>query len=763
MNRIGWLLRLALGAGLVAFLKVYGHSPLDLVMLAAVLGLELRCAALPAFSVFSANVALLLGLTLGAAVDKEIALGISALALLLRLVYFQRWRSGPGVWESLADGAALGLCLGFLPARPALISWVVAPLAHCLLAQVFRFPISLSLDPTARVGWERANRSLWSVQLVTALTATVVAVLSQWHSFAWLLLVPGLALLQELVQERLSLNRARRELSLLEKLSQDAAATPSVGQCFQVALRVLSSSFACQSAVFFQGSSQNPSTLRALAYQTPFAHRLESGLEPLVGRAFRLGEPVLYTGPSESRVFEGEEVAVALPLGDQGVLYVGRPQGPFLLEEHQFLVGFAQRVSLALLLGQQRQAREKELQAAHQARAALEQEVGWMACLLEGSRKFSASLVSHDLLSELQTLLQANLPHEAGEVWLDPSGPECGWGSAAIGAAREILSSVVTSGKPLRVHQLAESPFGESAEGYASALCVPIASESQVHGGILLVARRPQAFSMEQQQLLWALAYSLGAALTNARFYSDVVQARQELEKYQVQLVYASKLNAIGEVAAGVAHEINSPLGAVVMSLELVENQLAPDQAKSRERLQRALHSLAQARDIVSKLMVYGQQTSGQLESLSLAELVHDTYRLFGATWSEPGVEVLREVPPEVRARCKRVEMQQILVHLVKNASRACAGLPPERSKVRISARLVESGAVLEVTDAGCGISADDLERIFEPFVTGATPGQGGGLGLALCKQLAASTQGRLVVQSKVAEGSRFSVILAGA
>jgi two-component system NtrC family sensor kinase len=766
-DRLVWLtLVLTLSVGLIGYLLVYWSNPVVLMFLAAALVLEMRCATLPVFGIFSSSPALVLGAATIPVIGPAIGFWICCLVLLARLLFINRWHWWPGICEALCQLTALGVSLGALALMPEIvrpISWSFTLLLYFAVTEGLNFAVALSFDPLAKPAWEQAHRSLRFASFCVAAIGLAVGSIFQIDPWLWLLLLPALGLIQELVQERLRLGTARRELDLLERLSSATSACQSPGDCFQLALGILTSALSVQSVAFFYSPEHELSSLRAEVWQSPFAKRLEmrQGKEMMVDRAFKLSEPVLYTKEyGRQRIFEGEEVAAAYPLAGQGALYVGRVQGAFSLEEQQFLTGFTQRLSLALLMCQQRQAKETALQSMSQAKVALEHELGLLACLLDGSRKFSATLKANELLAELQSLLERNLSHHAGEVWLDPSGPSHRWGAPSVDACRELVRTVVNTGRPVAVLNFETSPFKGMAGKYASALCVPIASESQVHGGILLLSHRINGFAAEQQQLLWAIGYSLAAALTNARLFSDVVQARQALEKSQVQLVHASKLNAIGEIAAGVAHEINSPLGAVVVTLELLQTVWPPEQTKNLERLERAQQSLAQARQIVSKLLVYSRRASSRVELVALDELVKDTFILFGASWAHNDFEVVNQVPPDLQVMCKASEMQQVVVHLVNNASDACSQQSIERRTVVISARGLAEEVVLDVTDQGCGIAAEDLQRIFEPFVTSKAPGQGAGLGLSVCKEIVESVQGRITVESQLGKGSRFSVFL---
>lgn len=733
-----------------------GCPPHQWFLCLACLAIELSAVKLPAQGYFSYLAVLVLAASASPTVGPSASICLILIAVWTRLIF----RSDSelrknGLIDHLGESLILipmAAC-SFIPAPlPTEYHWVFVLLIaalQLLWREVVYQSLAVRLEPSEREQWSTISGQLHKARITGCIVTPAVFVLTQWSSYGWALTLPTLLFMQQLVSEQLSSFQATRELEALETLSRESASTRPLVEYFRLGLRIIGRVVTAQSLVFFAGSSSK--TVQPVCWSTPYSRRLEdsSTMEPIVEIAAR-GREISSHSPEISgrRIFPEEQVAVALPIGNFGVLYVGRVETPFTVAEHAFFMNFTQRLNVALILNQQRLNEEKTLVDLSRSKQALQQEVHLLASLLEGTRQLSTSLNSEQLLKALQQLVERNIRHTGGQVWLSPSGPALSWGNNQADA-RAIVESVVGSGQPQATTQ----------NGYSS-LCVPISCDSQVIGAILLQAQFENAFNLEQQQFLWALSYSLGAALTNAQLFSDVVRARQELEHSQVQLVHSSKLNAIGELAAGVAHEINSPLGAIVGTLELVSEQLGPQQPKALQRLDRARQAALRAQKIVSKLLVYSRQSPSQPTRLSLHTLVSDTLELFGPMWASKGVQIKSAVAEDVAALGKANELQQVLVNLVNNAIEATAGLDVERRIITISGYWDEERPLLTVNDQGCGIPRENLENIFQPFVTTKEPGSGTGLGLSLSTQILAGMNAHLAVESVVGQGSTFRIEL---
>lgn len=267
------------------------------------------------------------------------------------------------------------------------------------------------------------------------------------------------------------------------------------------------------------------------------------------------------------------------------------------------------------------------------------------------------------------------------------------------------------------------------------------------YGHLVLVWPAPKALDKEQERLLAALSYSLGLALENASHYRQVAQTQQ-------QLVESSKLRAVGQLAAGVAHELNSPLGAVSLALEALDGDCLDE--RGRRRLNRAQGACQRALDIVQKLLVYSREKRSAARPFQPSQALEDTIGFLGKTLAEGGVELRTHNQSSQFVLGQPGEVQQILINLLLNAVQACQECEPDRRVVELLCRDKGNWVELLVRDRGTGIAEDARERIFEPFFTTKPVGQGTGLGLSISRELAEANNGELVLLSSSERGSEF-------
>ncbi|MBN9418155.1 hypothetical protein ABS71_20455 [bacterium SCN 62-11] len=229
------------------------------------------------------------------------------------------------------------------------------------------------------------------------------------------------------------------------------------------------------------------------------------------------------------------------------------------------------------------------------------------------------------------------------------------------------------------------------------------------------------------------------------------------LERCQTQagLLQNSKLAAIGQLAAGVAHELNTPLGAISVALGLARRNLEKDPTKAIARLDLASKSVEQMRVIVAKLLNYSRNSDGERRQTNLVEVAQDSVQLVGQSFLLENVQLeFQESDHEYWVLANGGEIQQVLVNLLGNARQAAGGRP--EAVVRVS---VYPGRVL-VEDNGPGVHEEDVQRIFEPFFTTRDIGQGVGLGLSISREIMQNHQGELSYRRSELGGACFEVRL---
>ncbi len=259
----------------------------------------------------------------------------------------------------------------------------------------------------------------------------------------------------------------------------------------------------------------------------------------------------------------------------------------------------------------------------------------------------------------------------------------------------------------------------------------------------------------------------------------------QKTTEMQDQLLQSEKLASIGQLAAGVAHEINNPVGFVKSNLgtlseyvlqfrQLVDqlsekvadrSEVAAIQEASdysyicrdvTELLHESLDGVARVQKIVADLKNYARPDSGEdFDWLDLNEVVRSTLNI---VWNELKykADVVTEFADLPRVRANTVQINQILVNLLVNAAQAIE----RQGTITVTTRLEESGVAVDVSDTGIGIQPETQSRLFDPFFTTKPMGKGTGLGLAISQKLAAKHYGRIAVRSEPGAGSTFTLHL---
>lgn len=239
----------------------------------------------------------------------------------------------------------------------------------------------------------------------------------------------------------------------------------------------------------------------------------------------------------------------------------------------------------------------------------------------------------------------------------------------------------------------------------------------------------------------------------------EVVSQSRELESSQAQLLQAARMAAVGELAAGVAHEINNPAGTILMrasSLGSTLHEAAPDVQEDVQVIQRQVEKI---RRIVTALLTFAQRAdaTGERVGVQLNELIVRTAQLMDGLLRERRIEVVLDLEdelPTVLAESARIE--QVLLNLVNNAIDAM----PQGGRMTFASKRSGARVAVSVADTGSGIDPKILDRIFDPFYTTKDPGQGTGLGLTVSFAIVEQHGGVIEADSVPGEGSRFTLLL---
>jgi len=234
------------------------------------------------------------------------------------------------------------------------------------------------------------------------------------------------------------------------------------------------------------------------------------------------------------------------------------------------------------------------------------------------------------------------------------------------------------------------------------------------------------------------------------------------------QLVHAARLAALGEMATGIAHEMNQPLAAIQMIVtsllaDLERQRFDPDRA--REWLGTINEQIGRISWIIGHIRSFSRnEAPDPMATADLEETIEDTFGLLGAQLRSHGIRIERSVDgplPPVQGDPRRLE--QVLVNLLSNARDALAAVPSGAPRsIRVLARHLPERAVvlLEVADTGSGMPPEVQERIFKPFFTTKGVGKGTGLGLSIVRTIVDECGGTIDVESASGGGTTFRIEL---
>jgi hypothetical protein len=229
----------------------------------------------------------------------------------------------------------------------------------------------------------------------------------------------------------------------------------------------------------------------------------------------------------------------------------------------------------------------------------------------------------------------------------------------------------------------------------------------------------------------------------------DDVTDRAELER---RLVQADKLSSIGLLAAGVAHEVNTPLAVISTYAQMLAKQVAEDDQKSRI-LEKIARQTFRASEIVNSLLNFSRTSSAELTDVQLNRVIQETLSLLEHQLKKAGIEVRTNLDPDLDpVKGNPGKLQQVFLNLFLNARDA---MDP-KGVLEVTTRPGESGPVVEIADTGHGIAPEHLSRIYDPFFTTKSAKKGTGLGLSVTYGIIQEHHGAIEAISRPGEGTCF-------
>ena len=263
------------------------------------------------------------------------------------------------------------------------------------------------------------------------------------------------------------------------------------------------------------------------------------------------------------------------------------------------------------------------------------------------------------------------------------------------------------------------------------------------------------------QHVILTAGIDYGAFGCERRFHFIIknINEKKEMEK---QIAQADKLAALGELSAGVAHEINNPLGIIMGHTQLILKQEAANEFKYYEDLKTIEKHVKNCRTVVADLLAFSRKGSTEHGVMDISRIIRDVAGFVRNHSDFRDVEITLEIDEKqpLEAMGNEQELRQVFINLLINACHAVE----KRGKIFITTETDDEGRVLiHVRDNGYGIRQRDIDRIFDPFFTTKPVGQGTGLGLSVSYGIIKHFGGTITASNRKTEGARFTVTLPAA
>jgi len=280
---------------------------------------------------------------------------------------------------------------------------------------------------------------------------------------------------------------------------------------------------------------------------------------------------------------------------------------------------------------------------------------------------------------------------------------------------------------------------------------IPIFNESkgQITAMLDTEARTDAFFLNEEQLLLDNIALKIGSLIERIEIKKSELLMKRQIER-------ADRLAILGEITAGIAHELNTPLANILGFAELLQTKLEDD-PQSLNDLNKIINNAIFSREVVKKLMFFACEMPFDMAPINLVSVLEESLRLLEPTFRKKAIKYLVKIDEEtLMLRADTVQMTQVVFNLLMNA----IYFSPENGLVTIEASQTSKSIILTITDEGKGLSKEAMKKVFQPFYTTKPVGEGSGLGLSVVHGIVLSHKGTITAKNNIKKGAIFEVEL---
>jgi two-component system NtrC family sensor kinase len=326
-----------------------------------------------------------------------------------------------------------------------------------------------------------------------------------------------------------------------------------------------------------------------------------------------------------------------------------------------------------------------------------------------------------------------------------------GFGELVMRSRTEVLTAEFLPHLPAEVAEFVQ------ADGLGSWLWVLLWSKDAPIGIMGISDRQGRQYTSNDESLMVAVGRQLATTIEKVRLYEETCRAYEDLRRTQEQLLQSEKMSAVGQLIAGVAHELNNPLTAILGYAQLLESEGLSDRAADFVR--KLFKQAQRTHRVVQNLLSFARQRTPQKQEIDLRKVVDETLALRDYDLKVSNIFLERDIPAEVPSvTADPHQLEQVFLNIINNAVDAIleAGKGSGKLKVRVNVRDGQVG--VEFLDSGVGIK--DPNRIFDPFYTTKSVGKGTGLGLSICYGIIKEHGGDITANNRPEGGAAIEVRL---
>jgi signal transduction histidine kinase len=291
--------------------------------------------------------------------------------------------------------------------------------------------------------------------------------------------------------------------------------------------------------------------------------------------------------------------------------------------------------------------------------------------------------------------------------------------------------------------------FDKSVESHT---CLPISTGKRLVGILVVTSLKKKAFTASHLELILSVATMAASVIQRAQLFRELKEAQQ-------QIVQKEKWTVAGRLAAGVAHEVNNPIGIIINRIECIQSEaeekdISDDLIKDLQIIGRYAHRISK---IVGDLSIFSRTTYSESDftRIDINDILADVFFLIAQKIKGKPIQFVKKLYPEhlfIMADPDR--LAQVFINIIENAIHAI----PDGGLITVSTNAGKKGIQAEISDSGAGISKENLNKIFDPFFTTKEVGKGTGLGLPISQAIIMDHHAVLDVDSTVSKGTTFTI-----